>query len=122
MDLVPADLWADTLAMIIRMLPGVGPDSVSADLGDAPAGAAHRVFDRAMQDLTKLLVRTRSLIFVDWRYNREVNAVIRDYLLDGESAGGAAAAAAPRAAGNVSVPPVPSPSQPAGRAKADARR
>ena len=75
-----------------------------------------------MQDLTKLLVRTRSLIFVDWRYNREVNAVIRNYLLDGESAGGAAAAAAPRAAGNVSVPPVPASSPPGGRAKADARR
>ena len=125
MDLVPADLWADTLAMIIRMLPGVGPDSVCRDFGDTEPGALHRVFDRTMQDLTKLLVRTRSLIFVDWRYNREVNSVIRDYLVDGEVSVGAAAAAAaaPRAAGNVSVPPVPPPPvPPQQRAKADARR
>lgn len=119
MDLVPADVWADTLGLIIRMLPGVGPDSVCADYGDAEPGALHRVFDRTMQDLMNLLVRTRSLIFVDWRYNREVNAVIRDHLKDGEvSVGAAAAAAAAPRAGNVSVPP-PVPPRPK---PADARR
>ena len=27
-DLVPADLWFDTLGMLIRMVPAIGPDSI----------------------------------------------------------------------------------------------
>ena len=30
-------------------------------------------------DLNRLLLRTRSLIVIDWRFNREIHAVIRRY-------------------------------------------
>ena len=79
-DLVPTDLWWDALAMLIRMFPGVGPDSVCRDLGDAPAGGLHKIFDRAQGDLDALLLRTRSLIVIDWRFNREIYAVLRSQL------------------------------------------
>jgi hypothetical protein len=79
-EMVPPDLWADVLAMIVAMFPGIGPDSAARDYGDAPAGAQHRVFDRAIADLDRLLLRTRSLIVIDWRYNREIHSVIRGYL------------------------------------------
>lgn len=79
-EMVPPDLWTDVLAMIIAMFPGIGPDSAAKDYGDAPPGALHRVFDRITADLDKLLLRSRSLIVIDWRYNREIHAVIRGYL------------------------------------------
>ena len=80
LEMVPLDLWTDVLAMIVAMFPGVGPDSAARDYGDAPPGALHRVFDRATADLDKLLLRSRSLIVIDWRYNREIHSIVRGYL------------------------------------------
>ena len=57
-DLVPQDLWFDTLAMIVRTLPGIGPDIAARDYGDAPSRAVQKVFDRAAADLESLLRRT----------------------------------------------------------------
>jgi len=85
-DLVPTDLWWDTLAMIVRMFPGIGPDSACRDFGDAAVGGLHKVFDQVQADLDKLLLRTRSLIVIDWRFNREIHAVIRGHLTGTASA------------------------------------
>ncbi len=76
-DLVPPELWWRVLAAIVRMFPGVGPDSTCKDLGDARGGASHRTFGPAIDDMNDLLMRTRSLMLIDWRYNREVHSVIR---------------------------------------------
>jgi hypothetical protein len=80
LEMVPSDLWMDVLGTLVAMFPGVGPDSACRDYGDAPPGALHRVFDRAVADLDRLLLRTRSLIVIDWRYNREIHSVIRGYV------------------------------------------
>lgn len=79
-DLVPPKLWWDTLATVIRMFPGVTPDCPCRDFGHAQQGGAHKVFDTVLRDLDVLLLRTRSLIVIDWRFNREVHAVIRKYV------------------------------------------
>jgi len=84
---VPPELWWDTLAMIIRCFPGMR-DSVCHDYGDAQQGGIHKVFDRALSDLTKLILRTRSLVVVDWQFNREVNAVITQFLDRHSGSGG----------------------------------
>lgn len=76
-DLVPPELWWRVLAAVLRMFPGMGPDSICRDLGDSRGGGAHRVFGPAIEDVDDLLVRTRSLMLIDWRYNREVHSVIR---------------------------------------------
>lgn len=76
-DLVPPELWWRVLASVVRMFPGMGPDSICRDLGDSRGGGAHRVFGPAIEDVDDLLVRTRSLMLIDWRYNREVHSVIR---------------------------------------------
>src|SRR5438045_1656574 len=34
-ELLPMNLWYDTLGTIIRMFPGIGPDSACKDFGDA---------------------------------------------------------------------------------------
>jgi hypothetical protein len=97
-DLIPAEVWCDALAMIVGMFPGIGPDSRCADLGDAPAGGLHKVFDRTIADVQSLLLRTRSLIVIDWRANREIHAVIRGYMtgLTGKPQSAPKAAAARR--------------------------
>ena len=77
---MPKEFWAEVLAVLVRCLPGVGPDSYCADLGDASSQALETVFDRAIEDLRALLMKTRSLIVIDWNYNREVRAVIEAFL------------------------------------------
>lgn len=81
LDLIPAEVWFDVLGAIMRLLPGIGPDSLTRDFGDAPPGGIHKVFDRAVEDFGNLVLRTRSLIVIDWRFNREVHAVVRQHLM-----------------------------------------
>ena len=86
LDLIPSELWYDTLGMLVRLFPGVGADSICRDFADAPIGGIHRIFDPAIHDLGGLLLRTRSLIVIDWRYNREINAIIRRFATGHEGA------------------------------------
>jgi len=78
-DLVPANLWFDTLGLLVRMLPAMGPDSVCRDYGDAPRGGMHKIYDPLLDALDTLLIRTRSLIVIDWRFNREIHGVLRRF-------------------------------------------
>ena len=75
-ELVPQELWTALTAVVVSMFPGAGPDSICRDMCSAPPGAPQRVFEPCKRALTDLLVRTRSLIVVDWRSNREITAVI----------------------------------------------
>src|SRR5437899_683449 len=79
-QLLPADLWYDTLGAILRLFPGLGPDSVCKDYGDVPSLALETVFNRPLEEMEKLLVRSRSLIVLDWNANREIHSAIRSYL------------------------------------------
>jgi hypothetical protein len=80
--IIPSDLWHSVLAAIVRMFPGLGPDSVCKDFGDAPALALESVFDVPLRELEQLLVRSRSLIVIDWTYNREVSSAIEEFLAE----------------------------------------
>lgn len=82
---IPGDLWMGVLAMIVRALPGIGPDSVFKDLGDVPSNALHRAFDGIRDDVLLLIERSRSLITAEWRSNREIHDVARQ-LLNGSGA------------------------------------
>jgi hypothetical protein len=66
------------------MLPGIGPDSYCRDYGDAPRGGLHKIYEQAQPALDALLVRTRSLIVIDWRFNREIHAVLRRFSTAGK--------------------------------------
>ena len=79
-DLLPPELWHRTLAAIVRLFPGVGPDSHSKDYGDAPALALESAFAEPMQEFENLVVRSRSLVVIDWNANREVHSAIRDLM------------------------------------------
>jgi hypothetical protein len=79
-QLLPANLWHDTLGAILRFFPGMGPDSICKDFGDAPSLALETVFNQALEELEKLLVRSRSLIVIDWNANREIHGAIKGFL------------------------------------------
>lgn len=74
--LLPAELWFDTLGAILRLFPGAGQDSICRDFGDAPSLALETVLNHAVEDLEKLIVRSRSLLVIDWQQNREIQSVI----------------------------------------------
>ncbi len=79
-SLIPSELWWTTLAIILRMFPGLGPDTECKDYGDAQQGGLHKVFERTLTDLDNLILRTRSLIVADWKSNQEISGVIQRYL------------------------------------------
>lgn len=74
--MLPAELWWDLLAIIIRMSPENGADAYCPHYGAARPGGLHRVFDGPIADLESLLIRSRSLLFIDWNTNREIQMVI----------------------------------------------
>jgi len=78
--IIPPEIWWTILLIIMKMLPGLGPDSECRDYGDAQPGGLHKVFERTMDDIDKLILKTRSLIVSDWKSNREIAAVIQKYL------------------------------------------
>jgi hypothetical protein len=79
-ELLPPEMWYRTLAAIVRLFPGLGPDSYCKDYGDAPALALESAFTKPIEEFENLLVRSRSLIVIDWNANREVHSAIRDLM------------------------------------------
>lgn len=76
---VPREIWFEVLALLVRMVPGRGPDSWCRDLGDARPLALETVYAPVLDELDRLLTRSRSLIVVDWAANREVSGVLRRF-------------------------------------------
>ncbi len=73
---VPDELWFDALAAVVGMFPGLSAGGVAVDVGDTPAAGPAATFDPAIAALRSLVVRSRSLLAVDWQYNREVHATV----------------------------------------------
>ena len=78
--IIPTEIWWAILIIIMKMLPGLGPDSECRDYGDAQTGGLHKVFERTMDDIDKLILKTRSLIVSDRQSNLEIAAAIQKYL------------------------------------------
>jgi hypothetical protein len=74
---IPPEIWARVLAMLVRMFPGVGPDSICRDLGDAPSEAIERVFDPVLSDLTRLLDICRTRLVGDAAADAELRQLVR---------------------------------------------
>jgi hypothetical protein len=79
-QLLPSELWMETLANIVRLFPGAGPDSQCRDLGDAHAQALEAIFTPSLITWENLLARSRSLIVIDLNFNGEIRAAIDQFL------------------------------------------
>jgi hypothetical protein len=73
---LPMRLWYETLAVLVRMFPGAGPDSVCAGEAVSPPGALQQAFVPTLTELDQLLLRSRSLVVTDWRFNEEVRSLV----------------------------------------------
>ncbi|HEX7193584.1 MAG TPA: hypothetical protein VF207_01345, partial [Chthoniobacterales bacterium] len=77
---LPADLWWKTLGLVVRLFPGIGPDSICRDFGDAPDSALDHIFEEAINDINILLLRSRSLVVADWSQNLEIHDAIYEVI------------------------------------------
>jgi hypothetical protein len=77
---VPADLWWETIGVVTRLFPGIGPDSFCGDLGDAPSSALDQIFDQVIGQIDLLLLRSRSLVVADWNQNLEIHDAIYEVI------------------------------------------
>ena len=73
---VPAELWWETVGIVLRLFPGIGPDSFCRDFGDAPSLALDGIFDKPLTELRNLQLRSRSLVVSDWVQNVEIRDAI----------------------------------------------
>jgi hypothetical protein len=80
LGVVTEGVWFRVLATLLRMFPGLLPESRCRDLGDSPAGGLEAVFDEALEDLYLLTVQTRSLVMPDLASNRELRTIVDEYL------------------------------------------
>lgn len=86
-DLVPRELWWQTLALLLRMFPAGCHESTCRDYSDAQPGLLHKVFEPTLFSLRQLIIQSRGLIVIDWHYNREVHELIRA-IRSGDTGGG----------------------------------
>lgn len=107
---IPLSFWREVMACIVRMIPGQLKESHLENFSDAPEGAVHRVFDATIHDWTALSAQARSLLTLDWRANREIDAILRaeQGLPVGQPNAFAASAAKPPSSTGPSQAPAPS--------------
>jgi hypothetical protein len=79
-QVLPADLWWETIGVVTRLFPGIGPDSFCGDLGDAPSSALDQIFDDVIGQVDLLLLRSRSLVVADWNQNLEIHDAIYEVI------------------------------------------
>jgi len=73
---LPASLWAETLAVLLRLMPGLPAISQCEDYGQAASGQLHVPLEQPLAELESLCARARSLVFSDWNANREMRSVL----------------------------------------------
>jgi hypothetical protein len=80
LGLIPDELWWSTLALVVRMFPGLGPASLCRDYGDARPGGLHLAFERVLTNLDALILKTRCLVTPDGRSDRQIATLVQQYL------------------------------------------
>jgi hypothetical protein len=79
---VTPELWWATVAVLLRMLPGHGPDSLLADFGDTVPSPGQKtpalggVYDVLLPELRQLAARARSLLLGEWGGNRQIGFIL----------------------------------------------
>jgi len=77
---IQMDLWLETVTLLLRLFPGVGPHSLCQSFGDVSPLALETVFDRPIQDLESIAVRLRSTLLPTWSANEEIASVLQGQL------------------------------------------
>jgi hypothetical protein len=76
-ELVPVQLWWDTLAFLIKLFPGKTSESFCRDFEDADDAALDLVYHAPMQELDELIERSRAALLCDWAPNMEIARLLQ---------------------------------------------
>ena len=76
LGVLPERMKAEVVALLLRLMPGLGPVSHCADFGSAPNAGLHVALEEPLEMLESLCARARSLVFSDWDSNREVRGIL----------------------------------------------
>jgi hypothetical protein len=76
MGVVTRPVWLALLALLVRMVPELGPDSTCQDMGYADPSSLHRVFDPSLEELDWLILRTRMQLLSEQYANKEIGDVL----------------------------------------------
>ncbi len=71
-----ADLWLETVTLILRFFPGTGAHSFCKDFGDVSPLALENIFDRPIQDLESIVWRLRSMLVPSLTDHEEIAEVL----------------------------------------------
>ncbi len=78
--LVVPGIWWETVCLVLRLFPGIGPHSYCRGCGDVSPLALEMAFDRPLQELDALVLRQRSLLTPNLMANQEIAGVLLDEL------------------------------------------
>lgn len=71
-----ADLWLETMTLILSFFPGTGPHSFCKNFGDVSPLALENIFDRPIQELESLVWRLRSVLVPSLTDNEEIADIL----------------------------------------------
>jgi hypothetical protein len=77
---VPWELWLNSIALLLRLFPGFGPQSYCHSLGDVRPDALETVFEPALRELDTLVSRMRGLLIPSPAADQEIASIILDEL------------------------------------------
>ena len=73
---IHADIWLETMALLLRLFPGAGTHSFCKNFGDVSPLALETVLDRPLQELETIILRLRSSLTPSLAMNEEIARVI----------------------------------------------
>jgi hypothetical protein len=77
---VHAEIWQETVGLLLRFFPDTGPNAFCKNFGDVSPLALETVFDLPMQGVELLVLRLRSLLSPTFSTNQEIAAVILEQM------------------------------------------
>jgi hypothetical protein len=77
---IPSSLWWQLLEVLIKMFPGIGPDSEFKNYGDLSFNTPELAFNNTIEKLSQLIKRTKPLVFSNWNQNRQIWDLIDAYM------------------------------------------
>lgn len=79
-ELLPHRLWYEALAILVSMVPAVGPHSYCQAWDVAIAGGDHLIINQPLREVEQLLNKIEGLLLSDWESNQEMQIVLERYL------------------------------------------
>ena len=68
------------MEVLVKMFPGIGPDSEFKNYGDLSFDAPELAFNNTLEQVSLLIRRAKPLIFSNWNQNKQILDLIETYM------------------------------------------